>query len=294
MTLNKGKIFTYADDTALVFQGETWDIVQRNAEKGLHKVSLWLRHNLLTLNIAKTSFVQFTNARIQQPDVAVQIHTCQSPFTQQCSCTTLSKSKIVRYLGVLLDDKISWQPHIEMVSSRVRKLIWVFKNLRHVADSDLLRTVYYALAQSVIGYCIGVWGGACKTHLLRLERAQRSLLKTMSFKPYRFPTKTLYELCRVFTVRQLFIFQLITKKHVSTPYDPGKLRNKRITPNVIESVRCRTAFARRQYAFLSVCLYNKINRILNFYPLTLKECKLKVKNWLFTLDYEDVEKIINN
>ena len=37
---NKGKIFTFADDTALVFCGKTWEEVHRNAEIGLYEASL--------------------------------------------------------------------------------------------------------------------------------------------------------------------------------------------------------------------------------------------------------------
>jgi hypothetical protein len=72
--------------------------------------------------------------------------------------------------------RLNWIPHIELITARTRKLIWTFKTLSNVADFELLRNAYFALAQSVIGYCVSVWGGACKTHLLQLERAQRSLL----------------------------------------------------------------------------------------------------------------------
>ena len=292
MSLHKGIFFTYADDTAIVFQGDTWDEVRHNAEEGLHMVQNWLRLNLLTLNVSKTSLVQFSNSRLKQPNCEIRIHTCKFSTNQQCSCQIIAKTSTVRYLGVLLDEKVTWQPHIGMITARVRKLIWVFKNLRHVANLELLRSVYYALAQSVIGYCIGVWGGACKTHIIQLERAQRSLLKTMTFKPYRFPTKTLFEICKVLTVRQLFIYNIITHKHASTPYDSKKFSNKRKIISVINSVRCHTALGRRQKVFLSVHLYNKLNNILNFYPLSLRECQSKLRDWLLRQDYEETEKVL--
>lgn len=62
--------------------------------------------------------------------------------------------------------------------SRVRKLIFVFKNLGGVADLDCLKTIYFSLAQSIL-YCNTARGGDIKTLMLRVERAQKAVLKVM-------------------------------------------------------------------------------------------------------------------
>ncbi|XP_045450952.1 tRNA dimethylallyltransferase-like [Melitaea cinxia] len=67
----------------------------------------------------------------------------------------------------------------------MRKLMWVFRKLKQVADVKILTTTYKALAQSILSYCNPVWGGAAKTHLLTLERGQRVLLKATFNKPSR-------------------------------------------------------------------------------------------------------------
>ncbi|PZC80534.1 hypothetical protein B5X24_HaOG214575 [Helicoverpa armigera] len=51
------------------------------------------------------------------------------------------------------------------------------KKLRDCSPLDVLRTVYYALCQSVIQYCIRIWGSAGKSTFIILERAQRALIK---------------------------------------------------------------------------------------------------------------------
>ena len=92
---------------------------------------------------------------------------------------------------------MSWKDHIVSATSRTRKLIFLFKKLRGSADSKTLKTVYYSLAQSIFTYCIVVWGGAVKTFIMRLERAQRAVLKVMLNKPLRFPTCELYGISEV-------------------------------------------------------------------------------------------------
>lgn len=207
MNFKNGKIISYADDTALVFSGDTWNDVRLHAEEGLLKINRWLTQNLLTLNVSKTAFLQFSLPGAKPSGLNIKVHSCGT-VNNECSCLTLSQSGTMKYLGVVLDEKMSWYSHIELVSTRTRKLIWIFKNLRHVADFELIKRIYFALGQSVIAYCIGVWGAACKTRMLCLERAQRSLLKTMTFRPFRFPTAELYKSCQVLSVRQLYVLGL--------------------------------------------------------------------------------------
>lgn len=290
--LCNGKIFTYADDTAVIFHGETWDEVRRIAENGLHRLGQWLGANLLTLNISKSSFIQFSFSKTNLKNVNIKVHSCNYPNSKSCSCLSINKVTQVKYLGVILDERLSWEPHISLVTGRTRKLIWVFKKLRHAAEFPLLRNIYYALAQSILGYCVGVWGGACKSHMMQLERAQRSLLKVMTFKPFRYPTKQLYENCELLTIRQLYISQIIMKKHKQTPCDINVYMRKRVITNVCLPVRCRTATARRQQSYRSSYLYNKINKILNIHPLTVRETKMKIKNWLLQLNYDQTEMLL--
>lgn len=290
--LCNGKIFTYADDTAIVFHGGTWEEVTRIAENGLHRLGQWLETNLLTLNVSKTSFIQFSFSKNNLNNITIRAHSCNYPNGTGCSCLSINKVTHVKYLGVILDERLSWEPHINVVTCRTRKLIWVFKKLRHAADFSLLRNIYYALAQSILGYCIGVWGGACKTRMMQLERAQRSLLKVMTFKPFRYPSKQLYENCELLTIRQLYIFQIITKKHKQTPCPVNEYKRKRVIKNVCLPDRCRTATARRQQSYRSSYLYNKINKLINIHPLTVRETKIKVKNWLLQLNYDQTERLL--
>lgn len=293
---DRGKIFTFADDTALIFEGESWEATRMYAECGMQRVIIWLQKNLLSLNLSKTKYLPFSILKkgIPQKDTfQIHAHTCRDYPKRLCNCMCLEQVLCIKYLGVMIDSQLSWMPQIVSVASRVRKLIWVFKNLRNVATGDLLKSVYYALCQSVIGYCIPVWGGACKTYLIKLERAQRSVLKVMNFKSYRYSTELLYKECKVLTVRQLFILYLVTVFHKSVPFNPHLSSNIRRTSNrVCSVVPCNTKFANRHSYFLGAYIYNKLNKILLYYPMTVFKCKSIVKNWIIDLNYSETEKLL--
>lgn len=159
-----------------------------------------------------------------------------------------------------------------------------------MVDFQYLKTVYYGL--SIMTYCITAWGGSVKSNMIYLERAQRAVLKVLSNKPRRFSTSELYSLCKVLTVRQLFILQTVLRKHAHMPYDPNQINKKRRRDIVCTTEKRRTETAKRHYYHISSMLYNKLNRKLNIYPLTLYKCKLKCVEWLQSLSYQDTEDLL--
>lgn len=298
------QLFSYADDTAVIFTADTWESVKDHTERGLSQIAKWLRFNLLTLNIQKTKFVCFSIYTNTQPNdpFDILIHECESDGNDKnCHCRKIEKVNQIKYLGVILDSRISWYPHVEYLSSKVRKLVWIFKTLRHVTprisevelapSKILLITIYIALVQSVLTYCITLWGGAGKTKFLELERAQRCLLKVMLFKKIRFPTESLYQLSHVLSVRKLYILHCILKLHKTTPFKPD-IYNKRRKFKVAYAPRVRTKFAQIQYFTQSAHLYNTINKKIFIYDKTLRETKKLVTKWLKTKTWDETETIL--
>lgn len=201
------KIISYADDTVLLFTATSSDLVYKYAQNGFNIVNKWLNNNLLHLNISKTKYILFAmrNTNIALTNPHIYVHSCTQYADSACNCPTLAISHDIKYLGITIDTNLNFRKHIDLLCTRVRKLIYAFKHLRNIADYTLIRQVYLALCQSTLTYCITSWGGAAKTILLPLERAQRSILKVATLRPYTFPTHELYTSCNVLTVRQLFI-----------------------------------------------------------------------------------------
>jgi hypothetical protein len=200
---------------------------------------------------------------------------------------------VSKYLGVLVVQRLSWHAHLELMMVRTRKLMWVFKKLRCVADKMLLKLVYVSLAQSLLAYCILVWGGASKAKFKDLEIAQRALLKVIHFKPYRYSTQYLYKLSDVLSVRQIYILNAILKLHKSMPYDAHKVARRR-KYNVALVPAVRTAYAKRQYISRSAKLYNKINKILNIYPNNTYTNKKSITSFLKSCNYVETEAFLED
>jgi hypothetical protein len=166
--------------------------------------------------------------------------------------------------------------------------------LRHISDKELLIYIYKTLVQSIVLYCLPVWGGTHKTKLLVLERAQRSILKVLLGKNKRYSTTDVYRDSNVLTVRKLYILNCILKIHKNLKRDHSIIQKRNPYEVIKQLSRTRTNFAKRQFKVASVILYNKINRKTKIYSTTYRECKKLICNWLKSQNYDDIELLMTN
>jgi hypothetical protein len=296
LDLPEAEIICYADDTVILFHGDSWGSTYAAAEKGMSSSASWFRDNLLTLNSIKTKFVCFHKSAASSPTNSTQpikIHTCNDDSNTHCSCEIICRTQTIKYLGLLIDENLNFKAHITGLSKRIRKMMYIFKNLRHSADPTLLKNIYISLCQSLITYAISSWGSAAKTTVLVAERAQRSVLKVMLKKPYRYPTNILYSEAQVLTVRQLFIHKICLSMHkcAAKMENYPELLSKRVFKLPIP--RVNTAFGRRFGDVISSRIYNTAvhqqNRLIR---RTVSEAKRLLFKWLLSLDYQETEALL--
>lgn len=152
-----------------------------------------------------------------------------------------------------------------------------------------------ALAQSILIYCIPVWGGAAKTKFIAVERAQRALIKVMYFKNMRYSTETIYSISGLLSVRKLYLLYLVLKKHKSLPYAAGTHNtSKRRSISVAQVPKCKTEFASKHYEVRAAYIYNGINKDLDIYPKNLYENKQTMIKWLSMLNYTETETVLQS
>lgn len=201
-----GHIVSYADDTAIVFQADSWKNVYRLAEKGLIRVKKWMNAHLLSLNLDKTKFLTFSSSRHDQPAVNfIKIHEPSNHNHNTCDCPCIYKTNCIKYLGLQLDEHLKWKSHVEYIVRRLSALTRKFYQIRDILSRENLRMVYFSLAESLIRYCILIWGGLYQESLKALNIIQRGILKILFKKDRKHSTEALFSEVEVMTVRQLYV-----------------------------------------------------------------------------------------
>ena len=66
----------------------------------------------------------------------------------------IKRTESVRYLGVQLDENLSWKSHVENLKKKLSKLCGVIFKLRHYVPLSLCRIIYYSMFHSIILYSL--------------------------------------------------------------------------------------------------------------------------------------------
>ena len=107
----KLKFFLFADDTNIFFESSKLHEIEKTVNKELIKLNVWLNVNRLSLNISKTNFVIF--APVNKPMKCITILINRQAIAQK---------DYVKYLGVLIDSRLTFQQHISSIKKRYQEL----------------------------------------------------------------------------------------------------------------------------------------------------------------------------
>ena len=81
------------------------------------------------------------------------------------------------FLSVVLDERLTWKPHISQVARKISKSIRDINRARFFLPKPCLKTLYYCLVYPYLHCCIIVWGSIYKTNLRRLVSLQKRVIR---------------------------------------------------------------------------------------------------------------------
>ena len=80
----------------------------------------------------------------------------------------------MKYLGVILDNKLNWHNHIQYVSTKLAKAAGIIYKVRNKAPQSVLMLLYHSLVGTYLRYGLASWGSAKTTALLKLKSLYRT------------------------------------------------------------------------------------------------------------------------
>ena len=83
---------------------------------------------------------------------------------------------IVNYLGLVIDENLYWNAHVDFVCTSMLKYFGIFNHIKSFITTRIARQLYVALINSRINYGIEVYGHCADEHLSKLQTLQNKLL----------------------------------------------------------------------------------------------------------------------
>ena len=163
----------FADDTTLIFEHSNKYDLFKSCDYGINLFYSWCCSNRLSINIKKTKAMLFSNI-LKPADTA-------DFFMNNIMIEFVSSTK---FLGVIIDDNLKFNIHINAINKKISKNIGVMYNLRQYVTKNTLVTIYRSIIESYLNYCILLFGNSFLTHISSLIISQKKALRTITGQPY--------------------------------------------------------------------------------------------------------------
>lgn len=262
----EGDITLYADDTSLFYYGQTMDALICKAQRDLDLLHAWMQTNLLTINVAKTNYIIFAAKNKPIGDYN-ELYINGEP---------IQKVTMVKYLGLILDSRLSWEPHIEKIRTKLRSLSGALRGIARCLPTKVRYNIYNSLVRSNIEYLIETWGSAAISNLKPLQRAQNKIIKTLFGYKHLTPTTKIYKetkllnLCQMYNYNTCILVRKILTRdiHSNITFTKRMQIQKRVTrqANNILLQKFRTNYGKRCIMYEGAQIYNKL-------PKDIKDAK---------------------
>ena len=209
--------YLFAVDTNLLYSNKDLKYLETVVNEELIKVGDWLDANKLSLNTSKSNFVIFHPYQ-HKPDCTIQLEIYNNDFKKS---VPLEQKTFVKYLGILIDNNLSWKNHI---SSKVSKGIGMIARLRHLVPLATLLNIYRSLIEPYISYGLIAWGQAANIHLNKVLILQKRALGLMYFADSKAHSAPLFIHSRILPVTMLYYHLVSSLMH--------DINNHRVPSNI--------------------------------------------------------------
>ena len=164
------KIRLFADDTALFIHGKDVEMIYNKMKDALIRLRDWFESNRLTLHLDKTCYSIFHGPRKKIPrmydNMSIDGH-------------VIHREHKVKYLGLIIDETLSWKDHVDYVITSLSKFYGIFNKIKHFVPKKYKLTNYKAYVSSKISYGIEIYGSLGVTLSKRLQIVSNKLLKIL-------------------------------------------------------------------------------------------------------------------
>jgi hypothetical protein len=139
----------------------------------LNQLEAWLSKWRVKVNETKSEQVTFTNRRTDCP--VVTINETQLPVKNE-----------VKYLGLILDQKLTWRPHITakktQINLKLRQMNWLIGRKSKLTTGNKL-LLYKAIIKPIWSYGVQLWGCATPSNTKIIQRVQSKILRMVFNAP---------------------------------------------------------------------------------------------------------------
>ena len=166
-------LIKFADDTSLTGLVEQDEAAYRGSVQQLVE---WCDSNFLALNNSKTKEL-VEDFRVAPTDTETEPITIKGQSVEMVSA--------YRYLGIVIDNKLSWTPHTDACYKKAQKKMYLLRKLQFFKVEQAITQLFYqAMIQNAIFFnLVCFFGNTMKGDIGRLEKITRTAGRILRADP---------------------------------------------------------------------------------------------------------------
>lgn len=259
----------YADDISVLISTKKPDELAAKSATLIEDISNYFNSLDLYFNTDKTNLIRFsTTGTVQNITLNVD------------NVSINAKRDSIRFLGILVDEKLDWKSHCNQLVSKLHSLKFLFNNLRAMLEVHQLVMVYFAQVDSRLRYGLCLWGNS--TNMSKVFIAQKIILRCIARISQRESCRHYFKEFGILPLPSLFILEMCiyvyNNKKMFIPIENLHQYNTRQVGELLISF-CRLKVSSNAPNYLGPKLFNKL-------PHHIKEAtninifKRRLKNFL--------------
>ena len=191
----------FADDTTLLYSHKDIASQINMINEELDKVSDWFKANKLSVNASKTNYMILGTPHMTSVKIEKKLNI-------RLNDKSLERVEYTKFLGVLIDENLTWKKHIDCISKTLSRNIGIMNKLKHFIPERILYSLYCTFVLPYLNYGILIWGNTCKTYLDKLIKLQKWAVRVISNSHYRSHANPLFQKYNILNVEDMHSLEL--------------------------------------------------------------------------------------
>ena len=187
LTVETGRLILYADDTTYVTRSENRDEGEEFIQRTSQQLQRWFATNELALNMDKTTKIHFCTSRR----------------------VSLEREE-AKFLGVILDTRLTWLPHIEALERKLASAVHAVRRVTTSINREAGRIAYFAMFHSRMVYGLAVWGASA--YVGRIFVLQKRAVRSLTGAGRMDSCRPLFKSSGILTLAGEYVLQMITEE----------------------------------------------------------------------------------
>ena len=175
----------FADDTNLTVSGDTITSIEIKLNNDLENIHQWLLANKLTLNMDKTEYMIAGSRQ--------RISKIENDPVIRLGNNKIKRVKETKTLGVIIDDQLKWNTHVDNVVAKVSRAIGSTRCIKAFVPQKTLISVYNAIVQPHFDYCSLVWDIGNAYSLEKRQKMQSRAARVITRRSYEVRSQSILQ-----------------------------------------------------------------------------------------------------